>query len=469
MNDSIVGRHSFASVFVAGLQAIAPAVVVTLTLYAVAIFRQEPFGDEYVALAAVAAALSLLLLQPHRYGSARAIVDKGSLALSVLARWGALLVILSAIGFITRATGHYPRGVVLSWAIATPACLVILEAVLHDFSRFLQISRGDVRRAVFAGCNEVSLALARRLDETPEARIEAEGFFDDRGADRLGVGPDVNLVGKLTDLADYARAHSIDMIFVVLPMRHIQRVIDLLDELRDTTASIYYVPDIFVFDLIQARTGEVAGMPVVSMCETPFYGYRGVFKRLMDMVISGVALLVLSPLLALIAILVKITSPGSAIFRQKRYGLDGQQIIVYKFRTMSVSEDGERVVQAREQDPRVTRVGAFLRRTSLDELPQLFNVLQGSMSLVGPRPHAVAHNEQYRKLIKGYMMRHKVRPGMTGLAQINGCRGETAQLEQMRARVRYDLEYLRAWSPLLDLQILWRTFLMIFRPDKRAY
>jgi len=202
------------------------------------------------------------------------------------------------------------------------------------------------------------------------------------------------------------------------------------------------------------------------MCETPFYGYRGVSKRLTDIGLSIVILLLFLPLLLLIAVLVKFSSPGPIIFKQRRYGLDGREIAVYKFRTMSVTEDGEEIRQATKSDSRITRMGRLLRRTSLDELPQLINVLQGRMSLVGPRPHAVAHNEEYRKLIKGYMVRHKVLPGITGLAQVNGCRGETSQLEEMEARVNYDLDYLRHWTPMLDIKIILLTAIRVFRDDK---
>jgi putative colanic acid biosysnthesis UDP-glucose lipid carrier transferase len=468
-NDSIVARHSFTSVMVAGLQAVLPAVVVAAMLYAAVIVKGEPVKNIYQSLAAVSSALALLLMQPSRYGSSRVVVDRGSLALSVLMRWAGLLAILAAIGFATKSSEEYSRVIITTWALVTPFMLILMEVLFHDFVRMMQVSQGEVRRAVFAGCNDVSLTLAHRLSESPDARIQTEGYFDDRGLDRLGVGTEVKLLGRLPELAAYVKEHGIDMIFIVLPMRHIQRVIDLLDDLRDTTVSIYYVPDIFVYDLIQARTGDVAGMPVVAMCETPFFGYRGVFKRAMDVIIAGIALIVLSPLMAVIAIVVRLTSPGTAIFRQKRYGLDGQQITVYKFRTMTVSEDGHEVVQARRDDPRLTRFGGFLRRNSLDELPQLYNVLQGRMSLVGPRPHAVAHNEEYRRLIKGYMIRHKVRPGITGLAQVNGCRGETSNLEEMQARVQYDLDYLRRWTPTLDIRILVRTALLVFERSNKAY
>jgi len=228
------------------------------------------------------------------------------------------------------------------------------------------------------------------------------------------------------------------------------------------------VPDVFVFDLIQSRTGEILGMPVVALCETPFSGYRGVVKRLTDVSLSLLGMLLLFPLFVAVAVAVKLSSPGPVIFKQRRYGLDGKEIQVYKFRTMTVIEDGPTIRQATRDDSRVTPVGRILRRYSIDELPQLMNVVRGNMSLVGPRPHAVTHNEEYRKLIKGYMLRHKVRPGITGLAQVNGCRGETTRLEDMRARIEYDLDYLRHWSPGLDLKILFKTVVAVLG-DRKAY
>jgi putative colanic acid biosynthesis UDP-glucose lipid carrier transferase len=251
-------------------------------------------------------------------------------------------------------------------------------------------------------------------------------------------------------------------------VRQVARVIHLIDQLRDTTASIYYLPDILVFELIQARSIAIAGIPALSMCETPFFGYRAIAKRATDVLISATALLLAAPLMIAIAILVRLSSPGPIIFRQRRYGLNGEEIIVYKFRTMTVTDDGPTVVQATKSDPRTTRIGRFLRRYSLDELPQLINVLAGPMSLVGPRPHAVAHNEYYRKLIKGYMVRHKVKPGITGLAQVRGLRGATQTVEQMEARVEFDLEYLRNWSLELDLEILAKTVVRVFN-DRKAF
>jgi putative colanic acid biosynthesis UDP-glucose lipid carrier transferase len=226
------------------------------------------------------------------------------------------------------------------------------------------------------------------------------------------------------------------------------------------------IPDISFVDLIQARADDISGIPIIALCETPFQGWTGLKKRATDIVLTSLTLLIALPLMIAIACAIRFTSPGAVIFKQRRYGLDGEQITVYKFRTMTVAEDGAVVHQVTENDPRVTPLGRFLRRHSLDELPQLLNVLQGRMSLVGPRPHAVAHNEQYRKVINGYMVRHKVAPGITGLAQINGCRGETADVEEMRRRVDYDLDYLRHWSLALDLKILVKTVGVLLRSEK---
>ncbi len=276
------------------------------------------------------------------------------------------------------------------------------------------------------------------------------------------------MLGRFDDVAAFVNHRNIDVIFVALPPGQVPRMRELVHDLGDTTASIYFLPDVSGFDMIQQRASDILGMPVVAMCETPFHGYRGLVKRLMDVTIASLALVLLSPLLLGIAWAVKRSSPGPILFRQRRYGLDGREIMVYKFRSMSVCENGSKVTQASRNDARVTPIGKHLRRWSLDELPQLINVLQGTMSIVGPRPHAVAHNEEYRKLIKRYMVRHKVLPGITGLAQVRGCRGETARVEHMEARVLFDLEYMRRWSPMLDLEIILATAVAVIRTD-RAY
>jgi putative colanic acid biosysnthesis UDP-glucose lipid carrier transferase len=465
MIQPIIFSRSFSIAFVSLTQAVAPSLVAICCLCATVRLYGLRFDDSFVVLAVLVGALAAVGVQPPRGEPAELLPQRLPLAIGIIGRWIVLLGILATLAYITKYP-IYPRRVVLTWAIATPAVLLVTVLSLQEIMRRLLFAAASARSVVFAGCNEISLSLANRLAGKSDLRMSVAGFFDDRSVARLGVEQPVNLLGSLRDLPQYVRTHRIDAIFVALPMRHIQRVMDLLDGLRDTTASIYYVPDVFVFDLIQARTGEVMGIPVVALCETPFYGYRGVVKRLTDIAISLAILLLGLPIILAIALLVKLTSSGPVVFRQRRYGLDGREITVYKFRTMTVSEDGPRIRQVTKSDTRVTPLGKILRRYSLDELPQLVNVLQGRMSLVGPRPHAVAHNEQYRKLIKGYMVRHKVLPGITGLAQINGCRGETSQLADMQARVNLDIEYLRRWTPMLDLQILTVTMLRIFRDDE---
>jgi putative colanic acid biosynthesis UDP-glucose lipid carrier transferase len=451
------------------LDAVMPPLVAVGLLYGLCALYDIQFRGFFVVLSILVAMLSLLLPRGQPAGATQLIKSTLPLAMGVAMRWMVIVAILLAIGFVTKYSVDFSRRVVLTWVVITPAVLILVTLCLQELMRRLLYDPSMMRRVAFAGCNEVSLSLAQRMGASGEFNgMHVEGFFDDRSAQRLGLSTPARLLGTLPDLVSFVKRRRIDVVFVALPVRHIRRVIQLLDELRDTTASVYYVPDIFAIDLIQARSGELFGIPVVALCETPFYGYRGVVKRMTDIALAAAILLVATPLMLVLAQLVRMSSPGPIIFKQRRYGLDSREITIYKFRTMTVVEDGPTIVQASKEDARITPAGRFMRRYSLDELPQLVNVLQGHMSLVGPRPHAVAHNEEYRKLIKGYMIRHKVPPGITGLAQINGCRGETARVEDMQARINYDLEYLRRWSPLLDFKILFLTAIRLLR-DENAY
>jgi putative colanic acid biosynthesis UDP-glucose lipid carrier transferase len=294
------------------------------------------------------------------------------------------------------------------------------------------------------------------------------GYFDDRTDFRLDSDAKSQVLGTLAQVGTFTSAHGVREVYITLPLGSQPRIVKLLEQLQGTTASIFFVPDVFGISIIQGRLKDMNGVPVVGICETPFTGTNQLIKRTSDLILASLIILLTSPLLLAIAIGVKLSSPGPVIFRQRRNGLDGEEIFVWKFRTMTTQDDGPEVLQATRNDPRVTRFGAFLRATSLDEMPQFFNVLQGRMSIVGPRPHAVTHNEQYRQIIKAYMVRHKVKPGITGWAQVNGQRGETDTIEKMRARVEYDLEYLRNWSLGLDLRIIVGTIRLVFF-DRYAY
>lgn len=377
--------------------------------------------------------------------------------------WSFIVAILLFLGYATKLSYQFSEQVILTWFIVTPLALIASHITVRMIADKLR-SSGELRSAVIVGANETSLKLTQRIAEFPYLLIDIRGFFDGRDDSRIqdGLGP---RLGGITDVANYARKHGIEMIFISLPMSAQPRIREILDDLHDTTASIYFLPDVYVFDLMQARFNNVGGIPVVAICESPFSGIDSVVKNTSDFVLASLILVLISPLMLIIALAVKLSSPGPAIFRQRRYGLNGEEIIVYKFRSMTVSEDGEKIVQAQKNDPRITRIGDFLRRTSLDELPQFINVLQGRMSIVGPRPHAVAHNELYRKLIKGYMLRHKVKPGITGWAQVNGCRGETKVLEKMQSRIDLDLNYLQNWSIWFDLWIILRTVWVVLRRE----
>jgi putative colanic acid biosynthesis UDP-glucose lipid carrier transferase len=380
--------------------------------------------------------------------------------------WGCMIAALLLAGLLLKVNSLFSRKILLAWFVMTPIVLAGAHAATRRLTDWFLRHHAIQRRQVIVGANRVGCELASRLAGEPWLG-NVEGFFDDRRMERLPRECRSRLLGRFRDLPEYARLHQVHVIYVCLPISKHPRIRALLDGLRDTTASIYFVPDLFAFDLMQARFGEIGGMPLVAVRETPFCGMDGVLKRASDILLAAAALLVATPLMIAIAVRVQRTSPGPILFRQRRYGLDGREFVVYKFRTMTVCED-DTIIQATRDDSRVTPIGRFLRRTSLDELPQLLNVLAGTMSLVGPRPHAVAHNEHYRKLVDGYMLRHKVRPGITGLAQVNGLRGETASVDKMYQRVQFDLEYLKNWSLGLDIRILIRTVSIALR-DQSAF
>lgn len=386
----------------------------------------------------------------------------------IVVSWALISTLILFFGYGTRSLKLFPEEAILHWLWIALVAQIGSHVAFRMLTPWLLKLQGSKLRTIIVGMNEQGCELARRIDSNPYSNLELFGFFDDRDSDRLPGNHSWRILGRIGQLAEYAKQHRIERIYLSLPMATQPRILNILDDLRDTTASIYFVPDLFVTDLIQGRVDNVCSMPVVSVCETPFTGTNGLLKRGSDIVISILILILISPLLALIALAVKTSSPGPVIFKQRRYGLNGEEIMVYKFRSMTVCEDGGEIKQAQKNDKRVTPIGAFLRKTSLDELPQFINVLQGRMSIVGPRPHAVAHNEMYRKLIKGYMIRHKVKPGITGWAQVNGLRGETETLDKMQARIEYDLDYLRHWSLTLDIKIILMTVGVVFK-DQYAY
>ncbi len=392
------------------------------------------------------------------------------LARDVIVEWLGVAAILLFLGYATRYASDFPREVLILWAWLAPLLLWVAYAMVPLVLPTLLALEGGPSRAVVVGAGPLGRRLGQQFLDSAFLGVKLVGYFEDRGPERLGELPPASspILGNIASIGEFVKTQGIDLVYITLPMGLQPRSLDILAQLRDTTASIYFAPDIFLLDLIQARMDTINGIPVVAACESPFFGVNGLIKRISDILLGLLILILIAPVMLVVAMLVKRSSAGPVLFKQRRYGLDGREILVYKFRTMRVAEDGDVIRQATRDDERVTRIGRVLRRTSLDELPQFINVLQGRMSIVGPRPHAVAHNEEYRKRIKGYMVRHKVKPGITGWAQVNGFRGETDKLEKMESRIEHDLEYLRNWSLRLDLAIILRTVWLVLR-DSKAY
>jgi putative colanic acid biosysnthesis UDP-glucose lipid carrier transferase len=378
---------------------------------------------------------------------------------TTLVAWISSIPVLLFLAFVTKTSETYSRSIALVWFFGTGTTLAVWRVAMYSLLIEMRKRSGNTRTVAIAGATEIALSLAKTISEEPYWSMRVVGFYDDRNSDRRIAVPEAygGVIGDLGQLVSDAREGKIDIVYISLPLRAESRINALVRKLGDTTVSAYVIADFFVFDLLHAQWTHVGDIPAVSILDTPFHGLGGWVKRLEDIVVGSLILLLIAIPMLVVATAIKLTSPGPVFFRQKRYGLNGKEIRVLKFRTMKVMEDGPTVKQATKDDPRVTPIGKFLRRSSIDELPQFLQVVTGEMSIVGPRPHAVAHNELYRSKIQGYMLRHKVKPGITGWAQVNGWRGETDTYEKMQKRVDHDLDYIRNWNLLLDIRIIWMT------------
>ncbi len=355
------------------------------------------------------------------------------------------------------------------WFLVVTITLATFRIALRLILKFIRSNGYNSRTAVIVGAGPLGKHLAYQLKISQWLGINVLGFYDDKKSGIIDIANSAfPIFGELDQLIIDAKGGAIDRIYITLPMRYEKRIHELVTALSDTTCSVLLVPDVFTFNLLHSRASELNGILLISIFDTPMLGASAFIKRVEDIILASFILILISPLLFVLALAVKLTSKGPVIFKQRRYGIDGKPIAVWKFRSMTVTEDDDQVTQATKDDSRLTPIGAFIRGTSLDELPQFINVLVGDMSIVGPRPHAIAHNEQYRKLILGYMLRHKVKPGITGLAQVNGWRGETDTLDKMEKRIEYDLEYIRSWSLWLDLKIVFFTIFKGFI-NRNAY
>ena len=443
------------------------SVMICISLPLVQWLTNHPLNQSITICSLIACMLFFLvgeLFGIYRPGRGRSADHEVGLA---AAAWTTSFVCLLLVGVFTRTSDTFARTSMVTWYFVGGLFVLCSHMCVRSLIESLGRRGYGLRKTAIVGSNRLGLEIARNAKASTDSGLMIVGFFDDRGDGRRAEQSENTppFLGDCNKLMQMIGTGDIDTVLITLPMRAEKRIQSVLDRLANTTASAYIVPDFFVFELLHSRWTHVGGLPVVSVFESPMYGVDGWLKRALDLSISLVGIVLISPVLLICGLLVKFTSPGPVFFRQKRYGLDGKEILVWKFRSMHTCDNGPIVKQATKNDPRVTPVGALLRKTSLDELPQLFNVIFGSMSLVGPRPHANAHNEHFRKLIRGYMMRHKVKPGITGLAQVEGSRGETDTVEKMEARILLDHRYIRDWSIWMDIKILFKTFFVVLKRD----
>ncbi|MEH6462729.1 MAG: undecaprenyl-phosphate glucose phosphotransferase [Shewanella psychromarinicola] len=367
-------------------------------------------------------------------------------------------LLMTLVLFLFKYSEVYSRFTMAAWYFLSVFALVSWRYCVREVKRVRRLKGYSVQKIAIVGLTETGKNLYDEIIKHDELGFECVGFFDDREPSRIENLDASLLTGSINDAVELARTGEIQKLYVCLPMLAEKRIAGIILTLGDSTVDVLITPDFLLKNLMHAHIGSVGEVDTISVFESPVHGMKRFYKRSFDLAFSICAIIVISPVLIAVAIAVYMSSPGTILFKQDRYGLDGRKIKVWKFRSMTVTENDETVTQARKGDVRITRVGAFIRKTSLDELPQFFNVLRGEMSVVGPRPHAVSHNEEYRKLVSYYMLRHKVLPGITGWAQVNGWRGETDTLEKMEKRVEFDLAYIRNWSLWWDVRIVFLTF-----------
>jgi len=387
----------------------------------------------------------------------------------VFLAWGSVIVSGILLLFLMKYSDVFSRIWLVYWFVLGVFLILLIRLFAYWGLRLMRSKGFNYKSVVIIGAGDLGKEVLQRVSQSAWTGFKVVAIFDDNKDLQGGTIYDVFIETEVDNIANYVSDNNIDEVWLALPLNAEARMKALVDKLSSTSVNVRLIPDIFGLSILNHGFTEIAGMPVVDLCTSPMRGFNRGLKSVEDKVLAFIILMMISPVLLVIAITIKLTSKGPVLFKQKRYGWDGRIINVYKFRSMKVHNefDGS-ITQAIKKDPRITRFGALLRRTSLDELPQFYNVLQGRMSIVGPRPHAVAHNEHYKEVVDQYMLRHKVKPGITGWAQINGWRGETDTLDKMKSRVECDLYYIENWSLWFDLKIIFMTVFKGFI-NKNAY
>jgi putative colanic acid biosysnthesis UDP-glucose lipid carrier transferase len=391
------------------------------------------------------------------YRSNGSFADK---AFNLLKAWTLAFFILIVLAFLAKQSEVYSRQLIGQLYVIGYLVQLVLHYLFRViYQKIIRHSQNN-ENVLLVGQSQLAYYLQNKITDNPWMSEQVVGFVslpeDDVAQAKRKRDP--KILGGIEDLPALIDQHNISMIYIVTPLKSTKALEDIYMRIIDKHVSIHWIPDIFSLRLVNHSVKEISGIPVITLSETPLIGLRLLLKAAEDKVLSALILILISPILLLVAIAVKIDSPGPIFFRQNRTGWSGKSFKIWKFRSMYVhQEDAGKLKQAEKNDSRITRVGAFIRRTSLDELPQIFNVLSGDMSLVGPRPHAIQHDKEYSQRIFDYFARHHIKPGITGLAQVRGLRGETKDINQMIQRVESDIEYINKWSVWLDISIMFRT------------
>jgi Undecaprenyl-phosphate glucose phosphotransferase len=420
----------------------------------------------FIYLSALVTIVSVHVAEGYHVRSLRSLAV---LSAALLAGGLAALSLILLCAYLSGTLRIYSAAWLGSGAAAAAGLLFMNRVIVARVIR--QASKADklTESVVIVGANDHARKMLEAIGAAHEANVRVLGIFDDRVHREI---PDVlrpQMLGSTDHLLDFIRRSRVDRVVLAMPWIASDRIDALLTKLRTVPVRIDLVPSDAIWKFPVAHMEHLGSVPILNVVNGRVDEQCGMLKRMEDLVISGLLLALLSPLLLLIALAIKLDSRGPVIFKQRRHGFNNEVFEVYKFRSMTVADCGATgIVQATRHDKRVTRLGALLRRSSLDELPQLLNVLLGNMSIVGPRPHAVQHNIEYGSVISEYFARHNVKPGITGWAQVNGLRGETDTLDKMHRRVDYDLEYIERWSLSFDLKILLKTVFVVWF-DRNAY
>lgn len=419
----------------------------------------------YVMAVMIGVLLSLIIFPIFRtYGSWRGKASREQIRTIAMA-WTTVIAVLIVLAFITKTSTLYSRQWLVTWGVFGFTLIIVFRSVLGFTLKLIRLKGWNHKRIIILGAGDLGKAIASRLKNASATGLKVYSLLDDDEKKHDRVIEGIKVEGNLNKVAELVDRYEIDEVWVALPLRAENRIKDVLHDLRFSTVDIRFVPDIFNLALLNHSITEIAGLPVLNLSESPMHGINWFAKTIEDKLLSLFILLLVSPLMIIIALGVKLSSPGPIFYRQERVSWNGRPFMMLKFRSMPVAvEDESGPVWAKAGERRATKYGAFLRKTSLDELPQFLNVLKGDMSIVGPRPERPIFVSEFKEKIPAYMKKHLVKAGITGWAQINGWRGDT----DLNSRIEYDLHYIENWSVWFDLKIIFLTLVKGF-VHKHAY